>query len=721
MKNKETIPKVNPFVSEKYQIKPHFSIVSMSILFLLLFQIYAAENLSSKSKQLPDDSLIAMSEYFAYLMNIDISVVTKSKENIADAPGNVTVFTKDDINNYHYYTIAELANITPNFSTIPVWGEDVMITRGQKMNTFENGKHLLLINGIPANFNRNYKIADQMDLPLFFAKQVEFSRGPSSSLYGTGAFLGVINVVPDQLKENGNNFKFNVATGSRDHEKRVMSSNTFKSDNYEAVISANVYQKDASLAKIYKIDPDTKIGKYYSYYDDQMSKFIYASAKKKEGLLEGFEPGVIFIQKNDGLGESWYSNQTNQLNDITWTTFIPFCKYTKTLTDIISLNSYLKYSWGQEKGWHAPLRPEDFNGNGVVFAAYQCEERDFEGLAELSFQLNSNHKIISGVNYDMRKELPNKDGMTYVYNIQADSGNLLLDYNLGGGDYIKTIAGYLQYQGSFDVLAGLNPIIGFRVEQGSYKSNTYNHFSPRIGLVQKFTDNLICKGLYSSALRAPGIKDYGRNLEARQQGAIGLPNNLKPESIHSFDLSLVFTNKALLTSLTGYFNAVYNTLQSKNFESIITTVHVQGNYNIDSITSGYGVEYSLQYKVNDQLTGFGNASWSIMTDYNGNNFDDIPVAMGNLGANYTFPIPFNLNLSGVFRYISEYRVAKEGLPNPDGMKIFDLNLSSEFIKGHQLELIGRNIFDTEFKYPQNGVPLIPIQDASIMVSYTMNF
>jgi hypothetical protein len=36
---------------------------------------------------------------------------------------------------------------------------------------------------------------DEEVLPLLFAKQVEFLRGPASALYGVGAFSGVINVV----------------------------------------------------------------------------------------------------------------------------------------------------------------------------------------------------------------------------------------------------------------------------------------------------------------------------------------------------------------------------------------------------------------------------------------------------------------------------------------------------------------------------------------------
>ena len=66
------------------------------------------------------------------LVNMEITVATKKAEKVSDAPAMITVHSKQDIVNYGYYTLSDLANITSGYGMSPViFGEKGFETRGQ--------------------------------------------------------------------------------------------------------------------------------------------------------------------------------------------------------------------------------------------------------------------------------------------------------------------------------------------------------------------------------------------------------------------------------------------------------------------------------------------------------------------------------------------------------------------------------------------------------------
>ena len=114
------------------------------------------------------------------LMAIRVTVASKSEESILDVPANVTVYSAQDIKALGYYTLADLANITAGYSSYTIYGEKVFETRGQKAGSFNNNKHLLLIDGIPVSHARANSLRAEEELPLLFARQVEFLRAPAA-------------------------------------------------------------------------------------------------------------------------------------------------------------------------------------------------------------------------------------------------------------------------------------------------------------------------------------------------------------------------------------------------------------------------------------------------------------------------------------------------------------------------------------------------------------
>ncbi len=111
------------------------------------------------------------------------------------------------------YTINALAEITPGFSIHSTSDGDTWLeTRGTYGD--RNSKHLVLVDGIPIHNSRNYMALTGNDLPLLFAKRVEFLKGPASALYGVSAFNGVINIISDDLAEESSKMTTRILAGT---------------------------------------------------------------------------------------------------------------------------------------------------------------------------------------------------------------------------------------------------------------------------------------------------------------------------------------------------------------------------------------------------------------------------------------------------------------------------------------------------------------------------
>jgi outer membrane receptor for ferrienterochelin and colicin len=303
------------------------------------------------------------------LFDLTSSVAAKMEQPIQDAPGIISVYTKADINRLGYYTLAELAGITPGYSQYSIYNESVFETRGQKVGSWNNNKHLVLVDGIPVNNVKNNKAPADYEMPVHMAKRVEFLKGPASALYGIGAFYGVINVVPDALTEEGNKTDVMLTAGNKDNKMRGMATMLSKTDEGEARVALSYYRQDASQDPatnpwwVENADAFFGEGEFdaaaadadFKDWDDQKSVFMNTSYKVTDGILDGFGAGLIYYNKEGGLGTFWMGPHSSEYNQLQWEVIIPYVKYEKELNDMVSVDGYVKMNRSRENafagGW----------------------------------------------------------------------------------------------------------------------------------------------------------------------------------------------------------------------------------------------------------------------------------------------------------------------------------------------------------------------------------
>ena len=109
-------------------------------------------------------------------------------------PAAVTVITRADIEERGYQTLAEALRAVPGMNVVALGGP------GQQTSAFVRGANsnhvLVLLDGVPINDpsepNGAFNFGNDL---LFDIERIEVVRGPASSLYGSGAIGGVINLI----------------------------------------------------------------------------------------------------------------------------------------------------------------------------------------------------------------------------------------------------------------------------------------------------------------------------------------------------------------------------------------------------------------------------------------------------------------------------------------------------------------------------------------------
>ncbi len=628
------------------------------------------------------------------LLNMEVTVASKTSEKASDAPSMVTSYSSKDIENYGYYNLSDLASITSGYSNYTAFGEKMFETRGQKAGSWNNQKHLVLVDGIPMNHARAYSAPMENQLPLYFANNVEFLKGPGSALYGTSAFYGVVSVTPKSLQEEGTKVEGKLSTGNYHGETRFMTNVLTKNEDGEALVSLGYYKRRFSgdyLGSTGVQNPNLR------NWNDDNSYFINASYKLNKTVLEGLKIGFIYMKRQSHMGDGW-SGTLSPHNQQTWEQIIPYLKYNKAITKKLSLNSYLKYNNSAEIGQFPTGNQGTTNGFDFRFA-------NAEVLGELKYQLKEKHAIIVGVNYDWRQQF----GSPQTYDYTADSLGYYYGDTYSTSQAFNILSTYLQYQGEFDVLSGLILTAGARLDNGFSETNKYSQLSPRLAVVQRLTKWVNVKAMYGQALRTPGLREIVGNEEANSVGVGNspVPDDLNAETIRSFEAGLTFTPKHFNIAI-GYFNN--STQNSSEGTSDPNYVDANGNevfYFINSSNDidAQGVELDVVYVMNKKLKIFANYAYAKATlkDEAGNmNFNNVPDQKINTGISYTLPLEktpitlslINKNVSGYFVSESAYGTSKI-----NGYNFLDANALFLFTRNLGVEFQVKNITNEQWYQP----------------------
>lgn len=686
----------------------------LCVISILINLVYASE--------VSSDSLAELS--FDDLMNVEVTVASKKKESIFDAPGIISSYSNDEIQSLGYYTLKELGNITPGYSTSYLYGEQGFETRGVMTSSFNNNRHLVLVDGIPVNHCRANKAPIGEELSLFSAERVEFLRGPASALYGTGAYYGVINIIPYIPQFKGTEFHSRLGFGSSIQERKADVFVTHKGSMNEYYSAVTYYQNEA--AGYYT---GTSSNENHLYWDDTKALSFQGRFRLCEGSLQGFGAGGYYFKRSSGLGEHWIGDFSHELNDLKWETFITYLRYDRDVTDLLKIDTYLKYNRSTETGWFTPFSREaylNFDGTGELLYNYEVPINDYEYNLTLDYN-TSNITITGGINYDWKYQVGADEGSSF-YVVSTDSGGpyIIEETPIKRSSDYTTASLFIQVSGEVPLLKGLLLTGGVRNDIGKGGENNYSQLSPRLGAVQRFTDFLNLKLLYGTALLAPGIKEITLNEETLSSAPelASEVGELAAETFSTFEAGVVFHNSLktrknifnVKAELAGFYNRSLNEIKSVQFiaESKKENAFINTN---DTVTSR-GVECELRAAVDFGLGVWGNYSYARAYDRIEQRLQDIPYHKINGGVTY------RSNQTGLYgsitgRYVREYSRNRGNYLN--GYSVADLTVGWISTAGIGVDLHMSNLLNETYHYPVDGKALIPMEERQVMLSLTGHF
>ncbi len=149
------------------------------------------------------------------LKSVQVYSASMYLQSDREAPSSVTVITTDQIRQFGYRTLADALRSVRGFDVSYDRNYTYVGVRGFSRPGGYNDQILLLINGHRLNDNVYDQAHLGTDFPLDvdLIERIEIVRGPSSSLYGTSAFLAVINVITKTV-QSGAGLQFSGEAGS---------------------------------------------------------------------------------------------------------------------------------------------------------------------------------------------------------------------------------------------------------------------------------------------------------------------------------------------------------------------------------------------------------------------------------------------------------------------------------------------------------------------------
>lgn len=142
-----------------------------------------------------------------------ISSASKREQRIKDVPLSVAWIPADELEGTGQFTLCDALQYFPGLECRRGAMRKAAVSAQGLGSNFLSNRLLLLKNGRPETDPWTGIFYPDETTPLTNVKQVEVIKGPGSSLYGSNAFSGVVNVIqrtPDDLMQEGRNYGLDV-------------------------------------------------------------------------------------------------------------------------------------------------------------------------------------------------------------------------------------------------------------------------------------------------------------------------------------------------------------------------------------------------------------------------------------------------------------------------------------------------------------------------------
>lgn len=581
-------------------------------------------------------------------------VITSSRqpENLASAAGSISILGKEEMSRRNSFRIDESLQAV---SGIAVVGEKVNIRGGSGYNRLGGSRALVMLDGVPI-LTSDLGEANWNILPVTEVDHIEVSKGAASSLYGSGALSGVINIVTKQAG-SGHSFSFNQMSGLYD----VPSVRQWKwSDDV-----LQYHKTDMSYSNsLGPVGVRLAVTRHASTSDRENGQFErWYFTGKFSTALSGTANLTLFSTystENKGLFLRWLEQDyalnvppVDRNNTVNLNGYIGYAIYNKLFSPMLSMRARLSYN--------QQLVGIPFDLSGVFTPAI-----GLGGEMQLNWKPHKNHSISLGMDYKY-------DTVKSTYYGYQKANNL---------------SPYIQDIWNVSNLVQLNA--GLRWDNYILVGDSLEtQLSPKIGFSFQPIYGTIIHGSVGSAFRAATVVE--RFLAAGSTDFQWLANpDLTPERSTLFDVGVRQNIGEKAYAEVAYFYNTYQNLIEPTLFSNLTAQFI--NYPQAKIE---GVEIEFRWRLWRERVRL-NASATYM-DHQELETGEPLLYRPNLIAFIAPSVwsgPLGVELD--FRYMSRIeRVAVYPLDERVPTKVFDLRIMYECSK-IRLQFLVRNLLNYNY-------------------------
>jgi len=141
------------------------------------------------------------------LIQLEFTVASSKGQNVFNSASTVTVIDHEMLHRYNFLNVAEMLRNVVGMDIYQTNNEDNIPTSRGILQNFYANKVLVMINNVPTYQpiygNTNLDRIDVNDI-----ERIEVLRGPASVLYGSNAYVGVVNIVLRKVNDDEVNARF---------------------------------------------------------------------------------------------------------------------------------------------------------------------------------------------------------------------------------------------------------------------------------------------------------------------------------------------------------------------------------------------------------------------------------------------------------------------------------------------------------------------------------
>lgn len=610
---------------------------------------------------------------------------SKLKSDVAESIG---VISSEEIQSTSPAHPSEILNRIPGVHINKTSGEGHMSSIRQPITT--GGVYLFLEDGIPTRPSGFFNHNGLYEINLPQAERIEVIKGPGSALYGSDAIGGIINSIT-RVSPSNNELDVKVEHGEYRWKKALISAGAPLSEDTSFRLNLNLtdnegwrdesqYTRSSNTLRFDTIFDGNITAKTIATYNviDQSSTSSISESDYKNNPTTNYDHNDLGKREVEAMRIS--TEVSYEPNNKTLYSVIPFFR-----------DNHMMLMPGWMLSYDPNIRDYNFQSYGALF---KQREKFLNG------------ELIIGVDIDYTESTYLEMDITTtkngdIYTAYAYTGTLHYDYDANQtsiSPYIHSeynlsprfkFTGGLRYDHfNVDYKNKLSTVTsGYKIRPAS-QDISWNHASPKLGLLYKINDKEMIYANYRHAFRTPSVNQLFRS------GSTVNTTSLEPVETDSFEIGF----RGQLMNWLNFDSSIYHMTKRNDIVSIID----DSDRKITNAgkTTHQGIELSLNGILTEQLKfssaftytkqeydTFSAIVSGTQRNYDGYDIAKAPKTIGNLTLTYSPKIFKNSSISLEWEHLGKYYVDETNTDEYNGHDL--LNLRANYALDKNMDIYFR--------------------------------